>query len=250
MASMLCRWLYPFLLQQHTVSTQMDLEPLSVLACCFRVSCRWLHDWRSLPGAADKRRRGEAPALYTHKECHMLLQQKLNIPVLHSNIWPIVEDRTVAADGIPDGLPPSSYGGIADVLDTAASRSSATTLSPSFKIDKSWMLYSPLVCTKQASRILAIWTTKLGAGPQPRSIVQHLNSLLLNSICKVGVLEFALLGCVLQAQLYSIAVSTLRWHVWMSIPSPLRPVCWTLIQAIRYCRASSSCACLHDVLVY
>jgi hypothetical protein len=129
----------------------------------------------------------------------MLLLQKLNIPVLHSNIWPIVKDRTAAADGIPDGLPPSSYGGIADVLDTAASRSSTTTLSPSFKVDNSWMLHSPLVCTKQASRILAIWTTKLGAGPQPRSFVQHLNSLLLNSICKVDVQGLAWMGLVGQA---------------------------------------------------
>lgn len=117
----------------------------------------------------------------------MLLQQKLDIRALHCHIWPIVKDCSTAADGIPDSLPASKYGGIAAVLDPAGSRSSNTTLSPHFKIEDSWMLHSPLVCTKQASRILSIWAPKLSAaGTHPRGLVQQLNSLLLNSLSKVS----------------------------------------------------------------
>lgn len=53
---------------------------------------------------------------------------------------------------MPDSLRPESYLGIADVLDSAGPRSSATMLSATFTSADSWMLHSPLVCTKNAAR--------------------------------------------------------------------------------------------------
>lgn len=150
--------------------------------------CRWLQDWYSLAGLADKRRRGEPPRLYTHKDCYKLLLRKLEIQAQHSHIWEVVKEHTAAADGIPDCLPHRAYLGIADVLDPAGSRSSLTMLSSHFKASDAWMLQSPLVCTRNASRVLTIWSPKLGVSTGGGSrLAQRLHSLLLGSIPpKVG----------------------------------------------------------------
>jgi hypothetical protein len=123
------------------------------------------------------RKRGEPPAFFCHKDCCKLLYYKLNMQPQHEHIWPHVKEQTSAADSIPDSLAPASYLGVAEMLEAASSRSSTTMLSAAFTPDDSWMLHSPLVCTKNASRILTIWQPKLDK--RPCSLVQRLSNLLL-----------------------------------------------------------------------
>jgi hypothetical protein len=98
----------------------------------------------------------------------------------HEQIWPYVKEQMSAADSMPDSLNPASYLGVADMLETANNCSSTTMLSAAFTPDDSWMLHSPLVCTKNASRILTIWQPKLDSRSWPCSLVQRLSKLLLS----------------------------------------------------------------------
>lgn len=141
-------------------------------------SFRWLTQWYSLPAPSDhQRKRGEPPAFFCHKDCCTLMYYKLNMQPQHELIWPHVRQQMSAADSIPDSLAPASYLGVAEMLDVANSRS-PTMLSAAFTPDDSWMLHSPLVCTKNASRILTIWQPKLDM--RPPSLVQRLSNLLLS----------------------------------------------------------------------
>lgn len=140
-------------------------------------SFKWLGSWNVIPANANTRKRGETPAFYTHCDCKRLLQLKLNTTIEHSHIWPIVKQG--GSNSVPDGLPASSYGGIAAVLEPYGNRSSTTILSPAFKQTDSWMLHSPLVCTRNAERVLTIWEDKLCSGE--RTLVRRLSSMLLRA---------------------------------------------------------------------
>jgi hypothetical protein len=79
---------------------------------------------------------------------------------------------------MPDGLPASSYLGIADLVQPDT-HSSTTMMSSNFRSEHSWMLQSPLVCTKNGARVLTIWQPKLDL--RPRSLVMRMASLMVTS---------------------------------------------------------------------
>lgn len=144
-----------------------------------------------MPANQEKRKRGEPPAFYAHKDCWKLLQRKLGVQPQHSNIWPHVQTHTSNKDSMPDCLPESSYLGISSLLEQHGGHRAATTmLSSSFKAADSWMLHSPLVCTKNASRLLTVWQPKLDN--TQHSLSKHLSSLLLqrSTAGKVSSLPF------------------------------------------------------------
>lgn len=137
----------------------------------------WLRCWRRMSADADKRKRGEPPAFYAHKDCIHLLERKLDITPKHSQVWQYVSEHMTNQDSIPDSLPDSSYLGLSERLQPFGTRSSTSILSPSFKAADSWMLHSPLVCTKNAARLLTIWQPKLDSSQ--RSLMHRLSSLML-----------------------------------------------------------------------
>jgi len=152
--------------------------PYDRVASCLSgppASFRWLTVWCSMPANQEKRKRGEPPAFYAHKDCWKLLQRKLGVQPQHSIIWPHVQTHA-CKDSMPDGLPESSYLGIASLLEPFGHRAATTMLSSSFKAADSWMLHSPLMCTKNASRLLTIWHV---LDSKQHNLSRHLSSLLL-----------------------------------------------------------------------
>lgn len=158
--------------------TAYDRVTASLTASSSSSSFRWLSSYYSLQADANKRKRGEPPAFYTHKDCQRFLEQQLEMSLSHSHVWPSVRQYKGPKDGMPDGLPPSSYLGIAELVQPHA-RSSTTILSQNFTAEYSWMLQSPLVCTRNAARVLSIWQPKLDL--RPRSLAMRMASLMTTS---------------------------------------------------------------------
>lgn len=84
------------------------------------------------------------------------------------------------------------------VLNPNGNRTSCTVLSAGFRDKDAWMLHSPLACTKNATRVLSIWSPKLTHGSGLRTLItqrlanwrlalqarlQQVCELLLNKIC-------------------------------------------------------------------